>query len=209
MEDCKLNTLLVLTVSLIFCSSMKACTGIGTGTKTTNAYVTSTQFIKAYCNATKYQDLCFKSLSSYSKKISTNYTKLVNTSLSLSLRTTKTSYTVVLNLSRQKNIKPNEAAAMRECIEEIRDSIDEVKQSLKVMKSINAKNFDYGINNIQAWLGAAVTEEDTCMDRLAQGSVNAKDRNTIKTEISDIAQMTSNALAIVNRAPKMSNDTLP
>ncbi|ONK71647.1 uncharacterized protein A4U43_C04F10880 [Asparagus officinalis] len=53
--------------------------------------------------------------------------------------------------------------------------------------------------NAQTWVSAALTDESTCLDSLAQDSSSAHVRGRIRERILKVAQVTSNALALLNR----------
>ncbi|KAL5728174.1 hypothetical protein ACHQM5_001287 [Ranunculus cassubicifolius] len=186
----------ILVSILVFCTNMNYST-CSTSTNTYNTPKT-TQFIKTSCNATEYPKLCFKSLSSYSSKIKTNYRKLVYTALSLSLTSAKNTSTVVSKLSKQSNLTKNELAAVKDCVENVRDSVDEIRQSLKELKNLNATEFDYKMSNIMTWVSAALSDDDSCLDGLDEKFVNLKTKKIIRGKIVVVWQMTSNALALVN-----------
>ncbi|KAF9617169.1 hypothetical protein IFM89_034320 [Coptis chinensis] len=196
MESCNFSTLVVLIGVLVLCTEMKAFSASGA----TNTYNTTkyTQFIQTSCNETTYPQLCVKSLSSYSNKIKANPQKLAYTALSLSLKSAKNTSSVVSKLSQQSNLKRNERAAIKDCVENISESIDELRQSVKEIKTLNATQLDYKMSNIMTWVSAALTDDDTCLEGLDEETVKGKIKDTVSKNVLNIAQMTSNALALVN-----------
>ncbi|OAY71994.1 21 kDa protein [Ananas comosus] len=55
------------------------------------------------------------------------------------------------------------------------------------------------MSNVRTWCSAALTDETTCLDGVAQaGGRQARPRRT-RREVLAIAQVTSNALALLNR----------
>ncbi|KAK9143274.1 hypothetical protein Syun_012674 [Stephania yunnanensis] len=158
------------------------------------------QFVKNSCGATTYPNLCIKSLSSYSSEINTNYQKLANAALAVSLKSAKSASALVLNLLRRGHLKPNEAAAVKDCVDNIGESIDEVRQSLRELKSFNGNvgDLEFKMSNVKTWLSAALTDDDTCMEGLDEENVAPKVKNKIRSSIAGVAQLTSNALALVS-----------
>ncbi|KAF5200884.1 21 kDa protein-like [Thalictrum thalictroides] len=195
MEGCKTCTLLVLIGALVLCTNMQAC---ASAASTSNKFKTNIQFIQTSCNTTTYQKLCVNSLSSYSNEIKTNPQKLAYTALSLTLKSAKNVSSVVKRLAQQSNLKKNEKAALKDCVENMSESVDALKQSVKEFKNLNATDLAYQMNSIMTWVSAALSDDDTCLDGLSEESVNGNLQNIIRQNVQNIAQMTSNALALVN-----------
>ncbi|CAM8876795.1 unnamed protein product [Rhodiola kirilowii] len=55
------------------------------------------------------------------------------------------------------------------------------------------------MSNVQTWVSAALTDETTCVDAFAEPGMEGKVKAAIKRNIIRVAQVTSNALALVNR----------
>ena len=100
-------------------------------------------------------------------------------------------------------MKPREVAAMRDCVEELSDSVDELRNSLVEMSRLEGssnKNRDVGmlISDIQTWVSAALTDDDTCMEGFEGKAMHGKMRNVVRGRILNVAHLTSNALALIN-----------
>ncbi|KAM7258283.1 hypothetical protein ACFE04_014024 [Oxalis oulophora] len=155
-----------------------------------------TEFIKTSCSLTIYPDLCFATLSTYAFKIQSNPKLLALTSLNLTLDATSTMFK---NLSKTHYnfMSPREAAAMKDCVEETKDSVDELRNSISEMSRSNnkGKSEELLISDVQTWVSAALTDEDTCMDGF-YGKIMMN--GNLKNQIVNVAHMTSNSLALVN-----------
>ncbi|CAI0404411.1 unnamed protein product [Linum tenue] len=55
------------------------------------------------------------------------------------------------------------------------------------------------LGNMQTWVSAALTDEDTCVDGLEGSAMNGKVRDEIRRRVVWVAQLTSNSLALINR----------
>lgn len=110
----------------------------------------------------------------------------------------------VSNLSRQSDFGANNraAAALHDCFSNLGDAVDEIRGSLKQMRQVGAagpstESFQFQMGNVQTWMSAALTDEDTCTD----GFEDVGD-GEVKTEVcnraADVKKLTSNALALVN-----------
>ncbi|KAK9147991.1 hypothetical protein Scep_006748 [Stephania cephalantha] len=162
----------------------------------------TTEFIKNSCGVTMYPKLCYKSLSAYASSINKSPAQLANVALSVSLMCARSTSTFVSQLSKRGDLKPREAAAVRDCVENIGDSVSELQESLEEMRHLRGGRFEFNhkMTNIQTWVSAALTNEDTCMDGF-EGDDEANGssvKNMVRSNIKNVAQLTSNALALIN-----------
>ncbi|KAL8149279.1 21 kDa protein-like [Apium graveolens] len=157
----------------------------------------STEFIKTSCSATSFPGLCFTSLSSHTSAIQTSSRLLAQTALSVALNHVVLTSNAMLSLSKAPSMKPKEVGPMKDCLEELTDSIDELKRSMGEMSQINGSP-KYGLlmSDIQTWVSAALTDEDTCMDGFAAKAGNTK--NVVRGRILNVVHLTSNALSLIN-----------
>ncbi|KAH7537884.1 21 kDa protein [Ziziphus jujuba] len=160
---------------------------------------TNTDFIKTSCTVTSYPKLCFTSLSAHANAIQASPQLLAGTALNVTLSSAKSTSNLMVLLSRSQGINPREVAAMKDCIEELSDSVDELGKSINEMGQLKGTNFNLVINDIQTWVSAALTDESTCTDGFAGKSMNGNLKITVKDRIVNVAQLTSNALALINK----------
>ncbi|XP_031378638.1 21 kDa protein-like [Punica granatum] len=71
--------------------------------------------------------------------------------------------------------------------------------NIVAMKDLGGPEFEMQMGNIQTRVSAALTDEDTCMDGIEGRAFNGEVKRTIKSRIVRVAQLTSNALALINR----------
>lgn len=159
---------------------------------------TDTQFIRTRCKATTYPRLCFQSLSSHASAIKTSPMQLAYAALSVTLTGARSASTFMARLPTAHGMTPREVGATRDCIENMGNSIDELRQSLARMGHLRGGDFDARINDIQTWVSAALTDEDTCMDGFAGKSMNGNVKNMVRGRIVNVSRLTSNALALIN-----------
>lgn len=105
----------------------------------------------------------------------------------------------MLKLSKSQGISPRDVAAMKDCIEELRDSVDQLRNSIGEMSQLRGPNSNLVINDIQTWVSAALTDENTCTDGFAGKKMNGNMKIAVKGGIVNVAQLTSNALALINK----------
>ncbi|ESR53625.1 PMEI domain-containing protein [Citrus sinensis] len=159
---------------------------------------TNTQFIKTSCRVTTYPDLCITTLSGYATKIQASPKLLASTALSVALKTALVTSTTMNKLSKSQGLNPREAAALYDCVDQLRDAVDELQNSISEMGRNERSNFALQMNNVQTWVSAALTNEDTCMDGFSRKSMNGNVKATVRRQISNVAHLTSNGLALVN-----------
>ncbi|KAL6004892.1 hypothetical protein ACLOJK_005449 [Asimina triloba] len=189
----------LLTLLLHFTSHIKTCSAARTLPHTTNANTnTNTQFIKTSCAATAYPRLCYESLSSHSSVIQTSPKQLASTALSVTLTAAQSTSAMMSRLSAEHGLKPIEVAAMKDCVENMANSIGELRQSIGEMAHLRGPDFYDQMENIQTWVSAALTDETTCMDGFDGKAMDGKVKDAVRGRIVNVAHLTSNALALIN-----------
>lgn len=171
----------------------------------TSAAATSTDFIRSSCGSTTNPALCVKSLSAYAPSVRGSPRELALAALTVSTDQARSASAYVARLSAggssSKAIKAGEAGAVRDCLDNMADSVDQLRQSAQELGRLGragSAGFMWHLSNVQTWCSAALTDENTCLDSLSQyGSGGA--REVIRKKVVKVAQLTSNALVLVNR----------
>eukprot|EP00258_Populus_trichocarpa_P025766 XP_024441785.1 pectinesterase inhibitor 4 [Populus trichocarpa] len=178
------------------------CISLADATTTKNSSETYTNYLKKACNSTLYPQLCFESLSSYTSTIKTNDLKLSTKALTVTLKAASNTSKLVTSLSKGGNLSMTEAGIIKDCTDEMGDSIDMLKQSLKALGSLNGSDhIQFQISNIKTWMSAALTDETTCTDGISERKISDEVMRKIRKTIVHIAMLTSNALALLNKLP--------
>ncbi|KAF8008677.1 hypothetical protein BT93_K2365 [Corymbia citriodora subsp. variegata] len=161
----------------------------------------NTEFIKTSCGCTIYPDVCYQTLSSYASTIQTSPKEMANAALLVALNGVQSASKMVSGLSNASGLSKREVGAVTDCVETMSDSVDAIQQSLVAMKGLDGPGFESSKSDIQTWVSAALTDEDTCVDGFEEGGVsnNNKVVGPIKNSMVRVAQLTSNALALINR----------
>ncbi|XP_021901922.1 21 kDa protein-like isoform X2 [Carica papaya] len=163
---------------------------------------TSTDFIKASCQATRYPALCIHCLTGYASSIQQSEQHLVQTSLTVSLSRARSAAAFVAKMAKIKGIKAPDYEAVEDCIENMGDTVDRLSQSVKELAHMGRRvgpDFLWHISNVQTWVSAALTDENTCVDGFRGRGMDGSLKSLIRRRIVRVAQVTSNALALVNR----------
>ncbi|XP_043704103.1 21 kDa protein-like [Telopea speciosissima] len=183
---------IIVALLVLMSSNMKTCSATTTTTTTKSS---NTNFIRLCCASTTYPNLCFSSLSPYASSVGTNRTKLGIVALKVSLSATRNSSALLTKLSLKHDLTANETANIKDCVSEVGDAKDELKRSLAQMKDLGAPDFEFTISSIEAWVSAALTDDNTCLDGL--DGFNGKVEKWIRKSVTLAARLTSNALAII------------
>lgn len=164
--------------------------------------ITSAEFIKSSCRSTRYPALCVQCLMGYASVIGQSERQLAIAAISVSISRTRSSASYVKKISKARGVKPREYRAIQDCIENMSDSLDSLGQSVRELGSIGhavGEDFVWHMSNVQTWVSAALTDDNTCLDGFAGSSMNGNVKDAFKDRIVNVAQVTSNALALVNR----------
>ncbi|MQM22911.1 hypothetical protein Taro_055970 [Colocasia esculenta] len=165
-------------------------------------------FIRSNCRCTQYPALCERSLSGFAGTIRHSRRQLAHAALAVSLDRARSASTFVGRLaasmggSAKRGFRSREAGAVRDCIENVADSVDRLRRSaaeLGRMGRARSPGFAWHLSNVQTWVSAALTDETTCLDGFSGHGVDPVLRAAIRRRILGVAQVTSNALALINR----------
>ncbi|XP_050252838.1 21 kDa protein-like [Quercus robur] len=160
-----------------------------------------TSFIKSSCSSTTYPAVCVKTLSAYASAIQQSPRQLAHTALSVSLSKCQSTKTFVSKMTKMKGLKSREYEAVKDCLEEMGDTVDRLSKSIHELKHIGqakGQDFLWHMSNVETWVSAALTDENTCLDGFSGKALDGKVKASIKAQVVNVAQVTSNALALVN-----------
>ncbi|KAK7389294.1 hypothetical protein VNO78_24164 [Psophocarpus tetragonolobus] len=162
------------------------------------------ELIEGSCKGTRYPAKCVESLMGYAGSIGESEEKLAMSALSVSVWKSRSCASFVEKMGSVKGMKARERNAVEDCIENMNDSLERLSQSLRelglvVVGKAKRKDFLWHISNVQTWVSAAITDQDTCLDSFDGPHLDAKLKAAIKPRVVDAYQVTTNALALVNR----------
>ena len=186
------HLLLLFSISLYLATTAKSASSGG-------GYDTS--FIKSSCSSTTYPAVCVKTLSAYASAIQQSPRQLAHTALSVSLSKCQSTKTFVSKMTKMKGLKSREYEAVKDCLEEMGDTVDRLSKSIHELKHIGqakGQDFLWHMSNVETWVSAALTDENTCLDGFSGKALDGKVKASIKAQVVNVAQVTSNALALVN-----------
>ncbi|KAG7535180.1 Pectinesterase inhibitor domain [Arabidopsis thaliana x Arabidopsis arenosa] len=158
---------------------------------------TNTEFVKSSCTFTTYPRLCFSSLSTHASLIQTSPKIMAHAALNITLASAKATSAMMVRLSNNR-LKPREVSAMRDCVEELGDTLEELRKSIGEMCRLSGSNYEVYMSDIQTWVSAALTDVNTCTEGFEGDDMDGKVKVLVRRRILVIAHLTSNALALIN-----------
>ncbi|XP_042509909.1 21 kDa protein-like [Macadamia integrifolia] len=190
----------ILSFSLLLCILYFAGT---TASAAVGKSSTSLGYIKTSCSSTRYPSVCLQSLSVYANKIQRNPQQLAQAALTVSLNKARSTAAYVSKMTRVKGLKGRQYQAVRDCVDNMGDSVDRLSRSMKEIsqtgRSTGQSDFSWHMSNVQTWVSAALTDENTCSDGFAGHGMDGNVKTAIRARVVNVAQVTSNALALINK----------
>lgn len=163
--------------------------------------------IDTACRKTLYPQLCTSTLVPYQGAGQLREPKdLAHITLNVTLdRVQQTYKAVALNISsRDWKMQHRERVAYEDCMELLQDTIYHLRASSSKMQTMskNPKSIKAHIADVNTWLSAALTNQDTCLDGFQLAAVggaslsNFNVKAQIEEDSMNLAQLVSNSLAM-------------
>ncbi|KAJ3682647.1 hypothetical protein LUZ60_015220 [Juncus effusus] len=160
------------------------------------------EFIRSSCKATRYPALCVQSLSTYGPSVRRSPRQLAQAALTVSLTQARSTAAFIDRLSpKPDQARSRQSGAIKDCLETMRDGVDRLRRSINEMSRMGrsrSHQFRLHLSNVQTWVSAALTDENTCLDSLSQNAGPTL-RAGVRKRVVEVVQVTSNALALVNQ----------
>ncbi|KAJ1413605.1 Pectinesterase inhibitor domain [Sesbania bispinosa] len=164
----------------------------------------SMTYIESSCNGTLYPDLCIRCLAKFSKSTIDGPQHLAHVALSVSLSRALHTKGYLLKVANELRAINKEYPKVQDCANLITDSVDQLSQAIKELKRLNQFSSTindkvlWHISNVDTWVSTALTDASSCA-RSFPGHRMSKRVATIKVKALNVAEVTSNALALFHR----------
>ncbi|KAK4738621.1 hypothetical protein R3W88_002318 [Solanum pinnatisectum] len=191
-----------ITLSLfLFLFNIFIFTFVGT-VEGASAQPRANKFVESQCRRTRYPKLCAESLSNYITTASEPQ-KLAHAALKVSLLKAIYTRTYMKNVCKQlEKTKAKDYQVVKDCLDQISDGVNLLFNSVEELQHLSLdkeSEFVWHRSNVQTWLSTALTDAFTCMDGMSSYKFGGyKVKATIKAKVLNVAQVTSNALALFN-----------
>ncbi|XP_062091614.1 pectinesterase inhibitor 11-like [Humulus lupulus] len=202
MVELRRSLSLVSTFLILFCTSTTAQPPAPRRSRT-RAY------IEVSCQITEYPDLCIRSLTAYIHGANATILsprKLVHYALLASQHRAQHTRAFLLQVSKPlKAKKDQEYQAVKDCLEQIDMSVDQLSMSIKELRQLGREEATpspsrddvvWHISNMETWVGSALTDATTCLDEFPGGVRMSRMKATVKAKVLNVAQVTGNALSL-------------
>ncbi|KAK9989826.1 hypothetical protein SO802_030065 [Lithocarpus litseifolius] len=157
------------------------------------------ELVRSSCENASYPNICIRTLSSYTGPAKTPK-DLAQAAVKLSLSQAKrvSNYLAQVSEAEDLKISKRQRGALSDCVEQISESVEELRQTLSELKHLRVETFRWQMSNAETWVSAALTYEDTCLDGF-QGVDGNKLKSDVKRKIRNVGKLKSTeALALEN-----------
>ncbi|XP_028781925.1 pectinesterase inhibitor 6-like [Neltuma alba] len=154
-------------------------------------------YVRDACSVTMYPDLCIHSLASFSNTARGSPSKWARAGVSVTITEVKNVQAHLAKLKRYRRLRGRSRAALSDCIETFADALDELHRSLGVLRRLSRSTFSDQMDDLNTWISAALTDEDTCLDGF-EGQKEGQIK-LLQNQVLNVSYITSNALALVNK----------
>ncbi|KAL3713893.1 hypothetical protein ACJRO7_036305 [Eucalyptus globulus] len=188
----KLVLISLLALALLLASAISAILLIGLRSRTSgdSRGRRPTQAISRTCSKARYPDLCVSSLLDFPGSMVASEQDLIHISFNMTLQ----HFNRALYQSSGMNylqMEPIARSAYDDCLELLGASVDALSRSLS---AVGGSGSPAPAEDIVTWLSAALTNQDTCGEGLADANGGVKDR--MAAQLKDLEELVSNCLAI-------------
>lgn len=195
--DLRATSFSVIVIAVILGSAAAAATNQKVNPVYNHADIAD--FIKTACNVTLYPEVCFSSLSSYPGSLKAKQSDLAKAAVTVSLVNARNISVWAAGLKkRSARMNEGESAALKDCIGNFRDTAYEISVSLAQLKHLRPKNFQFQMSNVQTWMSAALTDQDSCLNGFQDLNASGQVTALVTDRVQNVCRLISNALALVN-----------
>ncbi|KAL6224302.1 hypothetical protein ACLB2K_003157 [Fragaria x ananassa] len=158
---------------------------------------TASHLVRTSCQHASYPNLCLHTLSTSPAQTPRDLAQAaVVVSLSRA-RKVSAFLSQLSHTSSSSSTPKRQRVALGDCVEQVSDSVDELKRTLEELHHLHEETFRWQMSNAQTWVSAALTNDDTCLDGFQE--VDGEVKADVKRKITNAARVTSNALYMINR----------
>ncbi|XP_021904644.1 pectinesterase 1 [Carica papaya] len=186
------TVLLILIISLIVAAVIHESKIKQPESSSSSSSISSSESMRAVCGVTPYPDSCFTSISSLNTSIKPDPEFVFNLSLKVSIAELSNLSSSIKTLN---NLHGD--AALRDCASLLEDAVSGLSDSVSAMevgaegKVLTAEK----VNDLQTWISAAMTDQETCADGLEEMGETVVDE--VKRRMQKSKELMSNSLAIL------------
>ncbi|RWW14720.1 hypothetical protein GW17_00021492 [Ensete ventricosum] len=158
-------------------------------------------YLNAACNATRYPSLCVRSLAGFSRASGPENPCLwARAAVVVTAVESERVGGYLAGLQRGGRLRGRRArSALADCVECLADAASELRGALAELRQLRRTTFAWQMSNVETWVSAALTSQDTCLDGFAGLQGKEAVVSVITSKVLNATHFTSNALALVNK----------
>eukprot|EP01018_Ginkgo_biloba_P023488 Gb_21388 [translate_table: standard] len=189
---------IALSAVVLVAAIISITVGITVGSKKSshgdNGWKKSSRQIDLACSQTLYPELCVSTLVSYPGAMEAKTKDLAHITVNVTMNRVQKTYGFALNMINQA-MEYKERMAFEDCLELLEDTMEQINVSLANIGRLSEKSLKWQLGNVQTWLSAALTNQDTCLDgfhRLKGGTI----KDQMEGRSQNLSELVSNSLAM-------------
>lgn len=160
----------------------------------------SGESLKTVCAVTQYLDSCINSISALNDPPKSDPVHFFNLSLQVSQRELADLASLPRTLISKSN-DPRAESALKDCVNLFDGSLSQLNRSAELMKMAvvgpgEKLLTEMRISDMQTWISAAMTDQETCLDGLDEMGSTVVDE--VRVRVHKSSEYMSNSLAILN-----------
>ncbi|KAK9136872.1 hypothetical protein Sjap_007466 [Stephania japonica] len=157
-------------------------------------------YVREACNVTRYRDLCIRSLSPYSNSAKRSPHKWAQAGVAVTMEEAKSTAKLLNMIRASGRMRRRQRAALSDCLECFDDTMGNLARSAEELMRLSSEKstFEVQMGNVETWMSAALTFEDTCLDGF-DGVRKGRAVKQLRREVVKVSCITSNALALVSK----------
>ncbi|XP_021286219.1 LOW QUALITY PROTEIN: pectinesterase 3, partial [Herrania umbratica] len=184
-----LTLVIGLTLAALMLEPIKAPAGTASPSLSSN----SDESIRTICNVTRLPESCFTTLSSLSASTKPDPESILHLSLQVAIN-----HLSNLSSSLKSLNDLYSQPALKDCVTLFDDALNRLNDSVSAMQVGSGKELvltKEKISDIQTWISAAMSDQETCNDGLQEMGSTVADK--VKSQVQSSKESISNSLAIV------------
>ncbi|XP_058108752.1 pectinesterase-like [Magnolia sinica] len=157
--------------------------------------------LRSSCSSTRFPDLCYASIASEPGLAASlaSQKDVIEASINLTLRAVEQTFFKIEKLiSSRRGLSRREKTALHDCLEDIDQTIDELKEAYEDLKVYpSKKSLSEQADDLKSLLSAAMTNQDSCIDGFSHDGADKKVRKILLQNLKNVYHMCSNSLAMI------------
>ncbi|PWA84837.1 pectinesterase/pectinesterase inhibitor U1 [Artemisia annua] len=158
------------------------------------------EIVKSSCSTTLYPELCYSTVASH-PEVSTKVKSqkdVIELAINVTEKAVQLSKSKIEKLSKRKGLTPREYGALRDCLEMVTETLDELEEVVKGLEEYRTKkSLKEHAEDLKTLMSSTITDQSTCLDGFSHDEADKKVRKELEKLEERVEKMCSNALAMI------------